>query len=439
MIKVLHLTAHLGGGVGKALSGLVLQSVSSGLDIVHTIVTLEEQEKPQFIDLIKGCGCEVYIRPTSERLCELIKRSDIIQLEWWNHPATIECLCCLAPQPMRLLVWCHVSGLHDPIIPPKLLEAAHRFLFTSPCSFKAKEVYVLAEQLGNRLAFVSSGGGFDGLPEPKVENHAPLSVGYLGSLNFAKLHPDYVTFLSAVQVPDFKVRLIGDLANREILERQCVRAGRSELLEFRGYTSDIAIELQAINVMAYLLNPLHYGTAENALLEAMSMGIVPIVLANLAERSIVEHRRTGFIVSSPGEFADVIKFLMDNPKERLRIGLNAAASVRQCFTTERMGLAFRTQYEELVVEEQRPFQFRDIFGNSPDEWFLSCQSDPKIFGEDGEICLPLAAETQIFSLLEKTKGSARHFHEFFPNNVRLSEWAKTLSGLQESLAVDLLR
>jgi len=42
MIKILHIAAHLGGGVGKALSGLVLQSASSRSNINHTIVTLEE-------------------------------------------------------------------------------------------------------------------------------------------------------------------------------------------------------------------------------------------------------------------------------------------------------------------------------------------------------------------------------------------------------------
>lgn len=415
--------------MGKALSGLITQDYVSGAPVRHVVACLEKPEKNQFLDQIRDGGGEVIVAPDLLHLNELVSTTDIVQLEWWNHPATIECLCNMAPQPMRLLVWCHVSGLHNPIIPPKLMEISNRFLFTSPCSFEAKQVSALAARLGNKLAVVSSGGGFSGLPEPRVDNLSPLSVGYLGSLNFAKLHPGYVGFLSAVNLPGFKVRLIGDLLNREVLERQSDDAGRAGILDFRGYTTDVAAELRAINVMAYLLNPQHYGTAENALLEAMATGIVPIVLDNPAERNIVEHLRTGLIVRSPSEFADVIEWLAHNPDERSRIGMQAAASVRERFSPEKMGASFRTHYEEVMSEQKRLVPFQNIFGTTPEEWFLSCQGEPEIFREGGEICLP-AGSLSSFNLLEKTKGSVFHFLEHFPDAARLRNWAKNLESLQ---------
>ena len=134
-------------------------------------------------------------------------------------------------------------------------------------------------------------------------------MGYFGSLNFAKLHPHYVDFLAAVDKPGLTVRLIGDLTNRDILERQSALIGREGMFEFRGYSTDIAAELKAINVLAYLLNPEHYGTTENALLEAMAVGIVPIVLDNPAERHIIEDNRTGLIVSTPSEFSKAVYWL----------------------------------------------------------------------------------------------------------------------------------
>ena len=48
MTQVLHLTAHLGGGVGKALSGIVRQAKDSGSKFQHVIICLEEPEKSQF-------------------------------------------------------------------------------------------------------------------------------------------------------------------------------------------------------------------------------------------------------------------------------------------------------------------------------------------------------------------------------------------------------
>lgn len=429
MTTVLHITPHLGGGVGKALAGLVAQNKVAGTHIKHVIACLEKPEKNQFIKQIRYNGTEVIISPNWKILDELIASADIVQLEWWNHPATIECLCNIAPQPMRLLVWCHVSGLHNPIIPPKLMEASNSFLFTSPCSFEAKQVTALAARLGSRLAVISSGGGFSDFPKPENNDENPFSVGYMGSLNFAKLHPDYIDYLSAVEIPDFKVRLIGDLHNRETLEKQSKQASRPNILDFRGYATDVATELSAINVLAYLLNPHHYGTAENALLEAMSMGIVPIVLNNPAELNIVEHLRTGLVVRSQGEFADAIEWLAHNPEERAKIGQQASASIRERFSLEKMSTSFCAHYEELLCEKKQIIPFKDIFGTTPEEWFLSCQNEPEIFCKDGKIDLP-TEKLSSFSLMEKTKGSVFHFLEYFPDAVRLQAWANNLESTQ---------
>lgn len=433
MITVLHLTPHLGGGVGKALSGLVGAAKVSGAPVRHVVACLEKPEKSQFLDLICEADAEVVVAPDMARLDQLVAAADIVQLEWWNHPATIECLCNMAQQPMRLLVWCHVSGLHNPIIPPKLMESSRRFLFTSPCSFEAKEVSGLMERLGTRLAVVSSGGGFAGLPEPRADSLTDLSVGYLGSLNFAKLHPAYVAFLSAVTLPDFKVRLIGDLLNREVLEQQAQDIGRAGMLDFRGYTTDVAAELSAINVLAYLLNPCHYGTAENALLEAMAMGIVPVVLDNLAERNIVEHLRTGLVVRSPAEFADAVEWLAHNPNERARIGRQAAAWVRDRFTLGKMEAAFRAHYADVIHEEKQPVQFQRIFGTEPDQWFLSCQRDPGLFGGDGMTPLTIGRALD-FGLFDRTKGTVFHFHEYFPENEKLKKWSDALARKYSAFA-----
>jgi len=428
MITVLHITPHLGGGVGKALSGLVVQSMQSASTVHHVVACLEKPEKYQFVDRIRDGGGDVIIGPDQSYLDELISTADIVQLEWWNHPATIECLCHLAPQPIRLLVWCHVSGLYNPIIPPRLMEASHRFLFTSSCSFEAKEVAGIAEGLGSKLGLVSSGGGFEGLPEPTDNEYASLSVGYFGSLNFAKLHPNYIDFLSAVNLPSFKVRLIGDLLNRETLEKQCIDAGRAGMLNFRGYTTDVVSELSEINVLAYLLNPRHYGTAENALIETMAMGIVPIVLNNAAERSIVEHLYTGLVIHSRTEFCEAVKWLEENPRKRRNIGRQAAQFVREQFTREKIGNSFAGHYADILIDDKRVVSFLNIFGTTPDQWFLSCQGDPSRFATDGTVGLSLNPISS-YELLEKTKGSVFHFHHYFPENTIMAAWVAYLDNL----------
>jgi hypothetical protein len=428
-MRVLHLTAHLGGGVGKALSGLVARASISDSGVRHRIVCLEEPEKKQFSDCIRGYKGEVIVRPSRDRLEQLIRDSDILQLEWWNHPAMIECLCSLPLIPVRLLSWSHTSGLHNPIIPEQLILASHKFLFTSHCSFEANEVRNLAAKQRYRLGVVSSSGGFSGLPEVWGKGNDSISVGYLGSLNFAKLHPCYVDYIAAVKIPAFKVRMIGDLTNRDALNRQCDSLGKTGMLEFRGYSTDVASDLAAINVLAYLLNPEHYGTTENALLEAMAMGIVPIVLDNPCERQIVDDHVTGLVVHSPGEFAKAILWLHQNPADRRRLGRQAASSVRERFSAEKMEASLNSHYQDVLSMEKREIVFSDIFGTDPAEWFLSCQNDKTIFADDGGIHLNGGVSLG-YGLFEKTKGTVFHFSKYFPGNPKLKLWAKNLKSLQ---------
>ena len=423
-IKVLHITAHLGGGVGKALSGLAEQKLS-GSGINHTIACLELPEKHHFIDQISSGGCLVSVCPNHGQLSDLIDETDIVQLEWWNHPATISMLCNGTFPAMRLLLWCHISGLYNPIIPKRLIESAHKCIFTSPCSYEAPEVSCLRPIQGDRMAVVHSAGGFDGLTLPKRSLDDSLVAGYLGSLNFAKLHPRYVDFLAAVNIPNFKVRMIGDIHNKEVLETQCDQAGKIGILDFQGYCSQISSELESINVLAYILNPEHYGTTENALLESMAMGIVPIVLDNPAERHLIEDNKTGLIVRNPGEFAAAINWLAEHPKDRQKIGRQAAKMVRMRFTARKMANSLATHYRTLMQLSKQAFTFTDVFGNSPADWFLSCQRNPSLF--IGARNLHLNYDYfSIHGLLEQTKGTVFHFSKYFPENMELNQWASTL-------------
>jgi hypothetical protein len=177
------------------------------------------------------------------------------------------------------------------------------------------------------------------------------------------------------------------------------------------------------------LNPKHYGTTENALLEAMAMGIVPIVLDNPAERQIVEDNVTGLIVNSPVEFAEAVQWLSDQPDERQRLGSQAAKSIRERFSVEKMETALNLYYQEILLMEKKEIVFSEIFGSGPAEWFLSCQRDKSIFAEDGNIVSNGESPLR-FGLFEKSKGSVFHFSEYFPDNLELKLWAQNLKSLQ---------
>jgi len=419
-VHIVHITPHLGGGVGKALSTLVAAQKGSGF--AHTFLLLEQPRKKQFLDALAGLGARIEFLSRDNLVWELLSAADIVQLEWWNHPATFEFLCRNELPPMRLLVWSHVSGLHTPIIPRGLLEAAHRFVFTSPCSFQAPVVAGLDEKCRARLGVVSSGVGLAAPRPRRLRSDNLLRAGYIGSLNFSKLHPNYVKYLAAVDMPNFKVTIWGDPQNRDVLLEQCCQAGKPEMMEFAGYTTDVADELAALDIFVYLLNPYHYGTAENALLEAMSAGVVPIVLANPAERVIVRNGETGYVVDTVLSFAETIQYLYENPAERVRIGTNAARWVAARFAPENMGQGMGEEYSRIGSAAKRRVEFQKIFGRNPSDWFLSFQ------GIDENYSMRILRQCHdIFlqhNVLEPSKGSLSHFCNKFPNDTQLMCWKK---------------
>lgn len=425
MEVILHITAHLGGGVGKCLSGLVTEASRSDAPFKHVIATLEEQEKTQFIDIARASGCEVVVCPTRDELNSLVEKASVVQLEWWNHPLTIKTLCVNDLPPMRLLAWSHVSGLYTPTIPQGLIRAADAFLFTSPCTYEAPEVAGLPEGEKAKLGVVSSSGGFDGFPPPTEAFYEKLGCGYIGSLNFAKLHPDYVKFASAVDLPDFSISFIGDTTNGDILQRQCAEAGKPGLIDLKGYTTDVVSALSKINALVYLLNPEHYGTTENALIEAMSMGIVPIVLGNPCERNIVTHNETGLIVETPADLAAAMKLLAGSRSERARLGMAAAASVRTRFTSQKMEATLNLHYAKVLGTVKHKVDFGNIFGATPAEWFLSCQRHRAIFEDQAARIDPTAFGTH--GLYESSKGTVFHFAKYFKDD-RISQWAEMLKS-----------
>ncbi len=407
-INVLHITPHLGGGVGKALSGLVCQAAQSGQGTVHRVVCLEPPEKLQFVNIIKSCGCAVYISPSETVLSLLVAEADIVQLEFWNHPAIPKMLCSLTLPAHRLLVWCHVSGLHTPKIPEGMLHVAHRFLFTSSCSYEAPEIVSLKESVKANLGVVSS-GTIDGIPSIPHRLPGSFRVGYVGSLNFSKLHPDFVKFLSAVRIQGFTVKVYGDPVTSGILKQQCNEVGRPELLNLCGYSEDIYKKFAELDVLIYLLNPEHYGTAENALLEAMAMGVVPIVLNNPAEMQIVGHKKTGIIIESPEELADAIDWLVANPEERGKISEQTSIEIRSRCTAIEMEKKMNEEYQALMVKSKKNIGYDIIFGKTPYEWFMSFQRDNTICTKQDFLNTDSLKKIDCY---EKTKGSQYHFKYF---------------------------
>lgn len=423
-VTVLHLTPHLGGGVGTALAALIAASKDS--DRTHRVIALEPLVKTSAAARIAACGAQIDVAPDTATLDAAISAADILQVEFWNHPTLLQALATRALPPLRLALWCHVSGLHWPCLPRPLLAAADQVLLTSPASRAAPEVAALPA-----VDVVCSAAGAEDLPAPPPRNpHAPARFGYLGSLNPSKLHPQFVALLAQAPLSDLCVRMIGDDAEAPALRAQCRAAGRPQLLQFDGYTDAPARALATLDVLVYLLNPTHYGTAENALIEAMAMGVVPIVWNNAAERAIVRDGETGLIVDSARSLAQALRRLNEDAALRARLAAAAADDARTRYTRARLAAAFERHYQRLLTLPKRPRDLRTALGRTPAAWFTAFARAPW-FAADGSVRLPQG--DQRHALLERTKGSVFHFQRHFADDALLAAWAHSLHRAQHEM------
>lgn len=304
------------------------------------------------------------------------------------------------------------------------MSLPHSFLFTSPVSRR------MLDGLGgvglNAIDVVQSSGGFDDIPVASGKSSGRFACGYLGALNFAKLHPDIVSYLKAVHVPGFKVDFHGDPESNPGITMLAEGAGIPERVNICGYTERPYDVLNGLDVFVYLLNPDHYGTTENALLEAMACSAVPVVLNNPVERSIVQDGRTGMIVDSPAAFARAISFLSDHPDERRRMGEAARRDVLSRFSLAATEQKLRDHYTRVMDSGKRDFDFIRCFGHSPAEWFASCLGGYAPLFEDADGTRWRKQRLQAPVLYERSKSSAFHFLRYFPDDEGLKRWTAML-------------
>ena len=107
-MKILHITPHMGGGVGKAIANLV---TVSDTQMQHTIVLLEQPVKQQFVTMAQDSGTQVLVWPSECVIEKLLSQCDIVFVHWWHHPKTAQFLYNLPSIPVRLIIWSHISNL----------------------------------------------------------------------------------------------------------------------------------------------------------------------------------------------------------------------------------------------------------------------------------------------------------------------------------------
>ncbi len=408
MIKVVHITAHLGGGVGKILSSVAIHS-KGDYEYEHIIITLEATKTIQFEEMCKKNWIKVFLAKECD-VNNILVNADIVQVDWWHHPLMSQFMMkYLGKISCRLLVWSHVSGCSYPNIPYEFVSFPDAFVFTTPYSYENTFwTDQQREQIINKSdVVVSSGLDFHEIIEKKI--HTGFNVGYIGFLSYNKTNPKFVQYCeSASDITNIKFDVVGDLSYGEQLIKDVNNSKliRDKLL-FSGYSLNVLENLSEFDVFGYPLNPNHYGTAENVLLEAMGAGVVPIVLNQCTEKYLVQNMQTGLVVNSISEYGDALRWLYQNPILRGKLGNNASNYVIKEYYIKSTIKKLNVVYERVLKVDKKIHNPNPFLGATAYDWFSSCY-----VGDENHITGNAFAET---------KGSAKHYFKYFKEDKKLRE------------------
>jgi hypothetical protein len=185
-------------------------------------------------------------------------------------------------------------------------------------------------------------------------------------------------------------------------------------VNFMGQTADSSVALSNADIFLYPLQRDHYGTAENALVEAMSLGLTPLVLNNPAEMAIVSDGETGFVAKSIEEIGSLLQLLLLLPDVRAKISKNAVRYVSETRNPLLSAREFMTLWLGLLCETPRHCDLARPIGGSPAEWYRSTQ------------CLSEAPWTRPVPNAETaSKGTLAHFETAFAVDLASEKWAGT--------------
>jgi hypothetical protein len=152
------------------------------------------------------------------------------------------------------------------------------------------------------------------------------------------------------------------------------------------------------------VQPDHYGTAENVLVEAMSLGLVPVVMNNAAEMAIIRHGVTGFVARTAKECTNWLQILLSSPDLRSRMSHNAIDYAARWRAPAQSARDFMILWLGLLATPARRHDFRAAIGENPADWFLATQ---------GEMA------TGASSPQSPAKGTLAHFESVFADDASL--------------------
>ena len=432
MIRILHIIDTLSGaGPTRSLISLAKYASEKRLEQEHRVVALKKEFYPVSLLFAKKAGLEVLRNPGSDRISEEIEDADIVQLHFWNNPTLNEFLRSDWPS-MRLLNWIMVFGEHPPqVVSKELLEYSDFALATSPLTLKLPVFEKLFSE--DKADFVYGIADWSRLKDLNPQGHDTFNVGYIGTVNFTKMHPRFVPMSAGLSIPNVRFVVCGGGIENE-LKNEATSLNSAEKFEFRGYVENIRSVLEILDVFGYPLCDDTYATSEKSIQEAMYAGVPPVVFPHGGCSDLVQHEETGLVVNSENEYREAIEFLYHNPGFRLQLGQNAAEHARRIFNSEKAVMKMDSVYNKMMdrpkrsrawsvakfksKEESASENFAENLGDQGNDFYMSLS--------DSDSAYLLKAEENIADstpLLVGGEGGINQYRNYYPADPHFRLWS----------------
>lgn len=441
-MNILHITAHLGAGIGKAISGIT-QNKNNPSSIENRILLLEKPLKTNYVEVCNKNEIPV-IMYQKEDFHSHLDWADIVVVSWWHHPSMAYLLANFPAIPCRLILWSHINGCSYPYFLPQLSKVADYLFFTTPYSLK-NPLWTEEEriQVIQNSSVIYGMGDFQAKNLPYKQHytvHSSFTIGYAGTLNYSKLHPQFPMYCMEVikKIENVKFVMAGDPS--DALLQDIKKYGLEKYIIFTGYVNNLSQVFLDFDVFAYPLNPDHFGTTENVLLEAMAAALPIVVLKHGPEEHIITNEMTGFLADSPSSYATVLEKLYLSENLRQTMGIQARSTAIHQFDSKINKENFYQLCKKVLGFPKRIHDFSSVFGQTPWDWFCSCTGDDNVlfkqayqsqFSSDSDKLFIKEQLKNIKAIYkEKTKGSIFHFADHFPEDEKLV-YIKQLLSSQE--------
>jgi len=436
-VQVLHLLQQFnpGGGSQAALRAAHLTAAAG--PFAHHLVSLLPVQPNTPLPAQTGT-LRLTIAPTPEALLPLLAAADLVQVHFWNTPELYALLRAPWP-PARVLLWAHVAGHASPqTLTPALLAWADGLAVASPFTADLPVVQAAPPPpAGRRIVFpVPDFARLDGLA---YQPHRGYNVGYVGTVSFDKLHPDFVALHAAVAAPEARFIVAGSGGDWPRLRQQAEQLGVAARFDFRGYVSDLRGLFSTLDVFGYPLAPESYAAAELVLQEALYAGLPPVIFRPGAASRLVVHDHTGLIVDDAAGYRQALEHLYQHPEERARLSANARTYARAHFRADVFTQSLLEAYAALLALPKRPrawpaavpgpwpaaAAFVETLGDTdearPFALSLTAANAPASVAET------LAAEARIAAasplLASPAAGGVLHYRRVYPADAILRLWA----------------